>query len=189
MRKLMWFGIGFAVSCGLGAYALSNWAWIPLCVLLLFWAASRKWGILKPAGLIILGCVAGIVWSGMFSHFFLNQAKGVDGQTLDAQIQITDYSYETNYGCAADGITRLEGRSYPVRVYVNKDTTLEPGETVTGQFKFRYTAPGGIEEATYHSGKGIFLLAYQRGEAAFGAAEKENWRCVPSRRWALLPAP
>ena len=148
MRKLMWFGIGFAVSCGLGAYALSNWAWISLCAFLLCWAASRKWGILKPAGLITLGCVAGIVWSGMFSHFFLNQAKGVDGQTLDAQIQITDFSYETNYGCAADGMVTLDERTYAVRVYVNEDISLEPGDTVFGQFRFRYTPPGGMEEAT-----------------------------------------
>ena len=181
MRKLMWFGIGFAVSCGLGAYALAEWAWVPLVFFLLGWVVSRKWTVLKPAALVALGCAAGLAWFGLFSHFFLSGAAEVDGQILETEIQIIDYSYETNYGCAADGITRLEGRSYPVRVYVNKDTTLEPGETVTGLFKFRYTAPGGIEEATYHSGKGIFLLAYQRGETAFGAAEKENWRCVPSR--------
>ena len=181
MRKLMWFSIGFAFSCGLGAYALSNWAWIPLCAFLLCWAASRKWGILKPAGLIILGCVAGIVWSGMFSHFFLNQAKGVDGQTLDAQIQITDFSYETNYGCAADGMVTLDERTYAVRVYVNEDISLEPGDTVFGQFRFRYTPPGGMEEATYHSGKGIFLLAYQRGAVEFGTAAEEHWRCRVSR--------
>lgn len=181
MRKLMWFSIGFAVSCGLGAYALAEWAWVPLVFFLLGWVLSRKRTVLKPAGLIAIGCAAGLAWFGLFSHFFLSGAAKVDGQILETEIRITDYSYETNYGCAADGITRLEGRYYPVRVYVNEDTTLEPGETVTGQFRFRYTAPGGIEEATYHSGKGIFLLAYQRGEATFGTAEKENWRCVPSQ--------
>ena len=181
MRKLMWFSIGFAVSCGLGAYALAQWAWIPLILFLLCWGASRKWTALKPAGLIVLGCVAGIGWFGLFSHFLLSPAADADGQILETEIQITDYSYETNYGCAADGITTLDGKTYPVRVYVNEDITLEPGQTVTGQFKFRFTAPGGMEEATYHSGKGIFLLAYQRGGVTFGTAEKENWRCYPSR--------
>lgn len=181
MRKLMWFGIGFAVSCGFGAYALGNWAWIPLGVFVLGWIASRKWPVLKPTALVTLGCAVGIVWFGLYSGFFLSGAVTIDGQTAEAEIQITDFSYETNYGCAADGIFILDEKTYPVRVYVNEDTTLEPGETVTGQFIFRYTAPGGLEEATYHSGKGIFLLAYQRGEVTFGTAEHENWRCYPSR--------
>ena len=160
MRKLMWFGLGFAVSCGLGAYALGNWAWIPLALFLLCWGVSRKWQVLRPSGLITLGCALGILWFSLFSHFFLSRAMAMDGRTANAQIQITDYSYETNYGCAADGVTVVDGKTYQVRVYVNEDTSLEPGQTVLGQFKFRYTAPGGMEEATYHSGKGIFLVAY-----------------------------
>lgn len=181
MRKLMWFSLGVAVSCGLGAYALGNWAWIPLVFFLLCWGVSRKWQILKSSGLLAFGCALGILWFGLFSHFFLSRAMAMDGRTANAQIQITDYSYETNYGCAADGITVVDGKTYQVRVYVNDDTSLEPGQTVMGQFKFRYTAPGGMEEATYHSGKGIFLLAYQRGDVVFGTAEQENWRCYPSR--------
>lgn len=181
MRKLMWFSIGFAVSCGLGAYTFAKWAWVPFVLFAAAWIASRKWQVLKPSGLLAVGCAAGILWFGLFSHFSLSHAKAADGQILETEIQITDYSYETNYGCAADGVLNLNGKTYQVRVYVNEDTTLEPGQTVAGQFRFRFTAPGGIEEATYHSGKGIFLLAYQRGDVVFAEAEKENWRCWPSR--------
>ncbi len=181
MRKLMWFSLGFAVSCGLGAYAFANWTWIPLAVYIFLWIVSRKWSVLKPAGLMTIGCAAGILWFGLFSHFLLSPAAAADGQILEAEIQITDYSYETNYGCAADGLVTLAGKNYQVRVYVNEETSLEPGQTVTGNFKFRYTAPGGLEEATNHSGKGIFLLAYQRGEVVLGTAKAENWRCYPAR--------
>ena len=122
-----------------------------------------------------------MVWFGLFSQLRLAPALAVDGQLLEKEIQITDYSYETNYGCAADGLVILEEKAYSVRVYVNEDTTLEPGETVSGVFRFRYTPSGGLEEATYHSGKGMFLLAYQRGDVEFGTAETENWRCRVSR--------
>ena len=181
MRKLMWFSLGFAVSCGLWAYGMEISAWIPLCLLAGFLIASRKWEVLKPGCLLALGCGLGVLWFGLFSSFYLSHAVALDDQTVNAEIQITDYSYETNYGCAADGVTVIDGKTYQVRVYVNEDTTLAPGETVTGQFRFRLTAPGGRSEATYHSGKGIFLLAYQRGEVTFGTTEEENWRCFPAR--------
>ena len=121
MRKLMWFSLGFAVSCGLGAYAIANWAWVPLAAFLFCWIASRKWQVLKPAGLMSIGCAAGILWFGLFSYLFLSTATALDGQTADAEIQITDYSYETNYGCAADGMITLADKNYQVRVYVNED--------------------------------------------------------------------
>ena len=181
MRRLMWFTVGFAVSCGLSAYGMIQWIWIPLSALLICRMLSRKWDALKPAALVAFGCAVGIAWAGFFAGISLNQAKTADGQILPAQIQITDYSYETNYGCAADGLVNLEGKTYAVRVYVNEDITLEPGTIVSGQFRFRYTPSGGMEEATYHSGKGIFLLAYQRGEVEFGTAAEENWRCGVSR--------
>ena len=181
VRYLMWLSLGFSVSCGLRAFGLPFSAWIPLTVFGALLLMCRKWKRLKPGILLSIGCTLGAIWFGLFSVYYLNPAAALDGQLQEVQIQITDYSYETNYGCAADGILTVDEKDYQVRVYINEPVTLEPGQTVSGTFRFRLTAPGGMEEATHHSGKGIFLLAYQRGEVAFGQAAKENWRCIPSR--------
>lgn len=181
MRRLMWFSLGFAVSCGLWAYGLKLSVQVPLVLLIVLWFAARRWEVLKPGIVLALGSGAGVLWFMLFSAVYLAAPAGLDGQTVDAQIQITDYSYETNYGCAADGVIILEEKTYQVRVYVNEETTLQPGDTVIGSFRFRLTAPDGKEDMTFHSGKGIFLLAYQRGAVKFGTAAEENWRCFPSR--------
>ena len=181
MRKLMWFTLGFAVSCVLFSFDLGSFTWIPLCLFAAGWAASRKWEVLKPGSLLMVGCAAGMLWFGMYHQVYLSHAARLDGETVEAQIQVTDYSYETNYGCAADGILSLDGMRCQVRVYVNEETALEPGDTVTGQFRFRLTTPQAEEESAYYSGKGVFLLAYQRGETVMDRAEKENWRCYASR--------
>lgn len=180
MRKLMWFSLGFSAGCGLWAYGLNLPALIPFVLAAGFWLVSRRWEAVKPAILLTLGCAAGALWFCVFSTVYLAAPAKLDGQIQEARIQITDYSYETNYGCAADGVIDLEGKSYQVRVYVNETTSLRPGDTVSGSFRFRLSAPDGKEEMTFHSGKGIFLLAYQRGAVEFGTAEQINWRCYPS---------
>lgn len=181
MRKLMWFTLGFAGSCGLLAYGIWFPVWIPLAIFAAAAVSAWKWKALKPAVLLTLGFVAGTAWFGIYNGQYLSCVSALDGQTMEAEIQITDYSYETDYGCAADGVISINDRTYQVRAYINEETSLMPGETVSGQFRFRLTTPEGAGDATYHAGKGIFLLAYQRGTVSFGAAEEMNWRCYPSR--------
>ena len=181
VRILMWFSLGFALSCLLLSYGLSLPVWIPLIVGAAAFFVGRRWKWLRPAAVLALGCCVGIVWFGYYSRAYLSGAAALDGQTTQAQIQITDYSQETSYGCCADGVVKVGEKTYRVRVYVNEETSLEPGATVSGTFRFRLTSPGAAEEITYYSGKGIFLMAYQRGGVALGRAEEEHWRCEPAR--------
>lgn len=181
MRYLMWFALGFGLSCGLHAYGLGFSALLPLAVMIGLLPASGKWKALRPGILLALGCSLGAVWFGLYSQWYLSPAARVDGQTLEAEIQITDYSTETNYGCVSDGIVVLEEKTYQVRVYVNEELTLAPGDLLTGQFRFGLNAPGGEEEIRYYSGKGVFLMAYQRGQVQHGKADTEHWRCKPAR--------
>ena len=180
MRRLMWFTLGFALSCGLRAYGLSAGFLIPLVLLPICWTASRRWKVLRPGVLLAFGCTLGAVWFALFSHWYLNPVTQLDGQTVEAQIQITDYSTETNYGCVSDGIVILDGKSYQVRVYANEEAVLVPGDLLTGQFRFGLNTPGAEEEIRYYSGKGIFLMAYQRGQLQYGRSESEHWRCKSS---------
>lgn len=179
MRKLMWCSIGFALACGLWVCVLPEGWMLPL---ILFGIAAAMTGIpvksVRRVSLAGLGLALGLIWCAIYQQFYLSSAVAVDGTQVETTVTVTDYSYETTYGSAVDGTVELEGKTFHIRIYLNDLQELKPGDTVSGTFRMRYT-PGGEESATYHPGKGIFLLGYQRGEvvvcrteeAAFSAAK------------------
>ena len=189
----MWFTIGFALACGLDAYLhLQGWT-VPLIVAgIILCAAGIPIRRVRPLSLCALGWAVGLAWCLAFSGMYLEPAKALDGIQTKAVLTVTDYSWETAYGSAVDGTVDLEGKSYHVRAYLKGTEALLPGDRVTGTFRMRYT-PGGEESATYHPGKGIFLLAYQRGDAEIqaGAVDKryasELARAIKERLRELLP--
>ncbi len=183
MRRLMWFSIGFGLACALAVYVL------PLFFLIL----TGLLGTLLAAGLlfcwkkkgnipatILLGLGLGLLWYWGYDAWMLSPIRNLDGQETTVQLTATDYSWETDYGICVDGKGELEGRTVRIRMYLNEKTSLEPGDRVTGTFRLRYTAPGGREDATFHSGKGILLLAYPRDDAVTEKGEGE-WFYFPAR--------
>ena len=180
MRRLMWFTLGFGGACGLGAYVLSReilWK-LALCAVLLsalalFLGSGRK--NLRRAALVLLGCAASLAWFSLYYRFSVQRAVDMDGQTIGADFRITDYSYETSYGSAADGRIILEGKPYRVRLYLKDRSLLEPGDRISGSFRFRVTTPDGAKEETYHRGEDIFLLAYQKGEVSLSEGDPSWW--------------
>lgn len=163
MRKLMWFTIGFTIACILVVYLnLSLWLGIitaAACVL--SFLLNFKYG--KQIGFVMLGITVGTVWLWGYDTGYLQAAREYDGKTKVATITITDYSYETDYGVAADGYTVLEDTRYDLRVYLYDTQNLQPGDELQGDFRFRLTTEDSIQGATYHQGKGMFLLAYSKG--------------------------
>lgn len=185
MRKLMWFAIGFGAACGLCTYVLpENWI-LPGIVLAFALAganefAAKHW---KHAGVLAMacfGCTFGFAWFLLFGHFYLQAAISLDSQEREVSIAAADYSYDTAYGSAVDGILEIENKPYQVRIYLNETQEISPGDTIMGIFRFRATTPGGAEEATYHQGKGIFLLGYQRGDITVSEAGEAPWWCYPA---------
>ncbi len=177
MRKLMWTALGFTAACALCAYAL------PLelagclfpaaaAVSLVLFLCGRKSGLVCRAALILLGLGLGFGWYGLYDGLYLSPAASLDGKTQPLAIRTTDFSYDTAYGVAVDGRTRLEGKPYQIRVYLNRQEPVEPGWEITGSFRLRMTSEG---EMTYHASKGIFLLAYQQGDAAVVPGEESSW--------------
>lgn len=168
MRRLMWFSIGFGAACAWGAYAANTgWWWILLGALALMGLPlilTRRVRNFRVAAAVLLGCAVGLCWFRGFDALRLTQARKADGQTLTGTVYVTDYSYETTYGCAVDCRIYLENKTYSTRVYLNDAAELTPGDAITGDFLFRVTVAGGEAESTYQQGKGIFLLLYQRSE-------------------------
>ena len=176
MRKLMWFTIGFTCAVIAGVY-LASGIWLAILALFSLVCAvglcvmRSRWS--KVAAVALIGCVIGLIWLFGFDSLHLSHARAYDGKTVNASVIVSDYSYDSGYGTAADGKMRLDNKQYKVRVYVNVKDALKPGDALQGQFRLRFTADGGEKAPTYHQGKGIFLLAYGTADVQITYADQE----------------
>lgn len=166
MRKLMWFTVGFCGACAFGAYCYVDWLLTAAAItvtLSLVVAVLTYWNKhFRIATAVCIGAALGLCWFWGYDSIHLDSARAVNGQTLEATIYVQDYSYETDYGTAVDGMVFLGDDQYKVRVYLNDKLDLEPGNRLVGDFKFQITT-GSAEDVRYHRGNGMFLLCYQRG--------------------------
>lgn len=184
MRKLMWFTVGFTAACVAVAY-------LPILHNFLLWGMALlvvgggccflKKKSARVIGVILLGIGASFLWNHGFNRLYLDAARSVDGDTVRLEVEISDYSRATDYGTAADGAVILEGHRFPACVYLNDEVQLQPGDRVTGDFRLRLTAAGGKEAATYHQGKGMFLIAYGQKNTEVIAGESIPLRYYPAK--------
>lgn len=180
MRKLMWLTLGFGLACALCAYWLGNGSVLALAAFA--WAAflGIRQRRLSRLGLLVWGLAAGCSWFSLFHMWFLNPVISLDGNQKPAVICAQDYSTPTKYGSSVSGRMEYEGKSYVVYAYLDGDQEVCPGDTISGTFRFRVTVPGGEEEATYHRGDGVFLLAYQVDEVTRTPCQNPSWREYPA---------
>ena len=186
MRKLVWFTMGQGTACALCAYLwLTEDLWIPAMVMsvlslgamLLF--RRTKW--LHFAAALCIGCGAGLLWFQMYGFCYLAPVSLLDGEVVSQCITATDYSYETAYGTAVEGILPLDGKPVRVKVYLDGKLPAEPGDLIEGIFKFRVTTPDGADEPTSHQGKGILLLAYEKENVQIRKPEQQLKWTFPAR--------
>ena len=184
MRKLMWFTIGYALSCAMGTYLLRGRGMLLMALVWLLAAGLlklREHPVFKRGMVLALGCAVGCLVFFGYEWFVLQPIQGLDQEKTDLTIRVTGYSWDTEYGCAADGVTELAGREYKVRFYLNEPQALEPGDTVAMTAKLRLTDEGGAKEPTFHRTSGILGLAYQRGDAEVQRRTGEKLRDLPAR--------
>ena len=181
MRKLMWFAVGFAAACAFCAY---TWTVSGLILAAAIFAALFAAGLLagkhieklKIAAVVCLGLSLGFGWFEIYNDQYLALAAQLDGKIADVQLYCTDYSYETEYGSAVEGFLYLEGKPCRAKFYVRGDVEMEPGDILSGGYELQVTTEDGEKGATYHPGKGIFLLGYQRDDAQLlKQTEKPLW--------------
>ena len=180
----MLFTIGFCVACAIFAYLYLSWLWI-IGVAALFLAvflgtviSKYRWA--KIISMILLGCGVGCGWTWLFDYFYVSPVTMLDGINCEVCITATDYSYETEYGTASDGLVLLEEKPYLVRFYLDDKVFVEPGDRISGSFRFRLTTAGGNDNPTYHRGEGQFLLLYETKEVGIKQAEQAPWFCYPA---------
>ena len=187
MRKLMWFTIGYAAACAVGTYLLRGRGLLLMFAVCALGALAlvkfREHPVLRRCMVLLLGCAVGCMAFFGYEALVLRPAALMDGQTTEVTIRVTDYSWESDYGIAADGVLELSGRRYKVRFYLNEDRELVPGDVVRLRAQLRLTDEGGQREPTFHRTSGILLLAYPRGDAELLPPEELKLRDLPAL-WA-----
>ena len=184
MRKLMWFTIGFGAACALCAWVWEVPLWctaVPAVLTMGLMIAGKRVRWMKRAAAVLLGLAAGFGWFEAYSVFYLDAATALDEQTVGATAQCSDYGYETDYGTAVDATMYVNGRSYRALLYFAGEAEFAPGDYIKGTFRFRVTTPGGAEDATYHQGKGIFLLGYQKEDVQLAKTDEMPWYLYSSK--------
>lgn len=175
MRKLVYFTIGFAAACFIGAIFYGGW--LLLCAVIAFILAGlltafgQKWSKTKFIRMVFVGCTAGFLWFGLHDALFVMLPRVADGESLTVTMEATDYSYATGYGSAVEANMKLNEQNYRVKAYLNSEAKAEPGDLITGTFRFRLTTDGGADEPTHHRAEGIFLLAYPTGHTSIQHVE------------------
>lgn len=180
MRKLMWLTLGFGLACALCAYWLGKSTVLALAAFAWAVCLTIRQRRLSRLGLLAWGLAAGCSWFSVFHIWFLEPVISLDGNQKPAVIFAQDYSTPTKYGGSVSGRMEYEGKSYAVYAYLDGDQEVCPGDTISGTFRFRVTVPGGEEEATYHRGDGVFLLAYQVDEVTRTPCQNPSWREYPA---------
>ena len=180
MRKLMWLTLGFGLACALCAYWLGKGTVLALAAFAWAVCLAIRQRRLSRLGLLVWGLAAGCSWFSLFHMWFLSPVISLDGNQKPAVIFAQDYSTPTKYGSSVSGRMEYEGKSYAVYAYLDGDQEVCPGDTISGTFRFRVTVPGGEEEATYHRGDGVFLLAYQVDEVTRTPCQNPSWREYPA---------
>ena len=183
MRKLMWFSMGFALACGLCAYGLvphSRLFLFGIAGLLLFAAGllpSEKKIWLRRVFAVVLGCSAGFFWFLCFRSGYLKPLDSFVGTVSRLEFVASDYGVQLDYGTRVDGVLQQEGKSYQIRVYLNSDTAVEPGDRITGTFSLDYAKQN---RASYFNSKGIFLFAYEEDSVQITQSENMPFWCYPA---------
>lgn len=183
MRKLMWLTLGFAAACFAGAYLFyGHWLLtltlsLPLGMLIwVFQKEKRR----KIFALIFLGFCTGIVWQWGFDGVVLKPVRNLDGSEIKLTAVVSDYSYFSRFGCAAECRVKIDGRSYRSKLYLDDKISLNPGDQVTDTFSLRYTGPGDEKNKTYYESKGIFLLLFSEDSETVKKADSVPARFYPA---------
>lgn len=184
MRKLIWLAVGVAAACLAGALCYGGWT-LPTGIGLLLFAGAlifvaRKHKKFMLPLLIVIGCGAGLVWFYTYDALFVTVPRTADGVIRPAEIEASDYSIQSGYGCTVEGTVKLADGSYRVKAYLNEKETIAPGDRISGIFRFRLTTDGGMEDPTNHRSEGIFLLAYSSGKMQITKAEELPLKYYPA---------
>ena len=181
MRRIVYAALGFSAACGLSLY-LNSWFARLIgigAVFLLSALAERKPGVLRRIFVAFIGCTLGFIWFHAYTQRYLKPVETLDGEITQCTIRASDFSRETAYGTAVDGVVSLNGNDYRITVYLKETESFVPGDTISGRFRLRITTDAGDNPSSYYHGRGVFLLAYQT-ESYARSVTPQTWKDIPA---------
>lgn len=183
MRKLALFTGAFSLGIFLAQYLLPA-AWLlPMGAAAFVLACGRlvlrnDWG--RRALLVGIGLSFAFGWNWLY----VRQVQAPLEALVDTEQQVTmtlcDYAVKTDYG--AKVTVKLSGLPGKVVYYGGEALlTASPGQTVTDTVHLKSAAHIRDEDVTAFTSKGVFLLAYQRGEVVLDVGTSASPRWWPAR--------
>lgn len=166
LRSLPWDGCALAaalVCLGLGLVTLVlPWKW-------------RRRGVVLCAALSL-----GLGWSWLYTRQIQRPAEALAGREEIRTAVLCDYASKSSFGARVT--VRLEGIPGKAVLYGGENLlALEPGQTITGTLRLKSAARIRDEDITTFTSKGVFLLAYGRGELTAGEGTRGSPRWYPVR--------
>lgn len=177
----------FAAAFSAGIFLAQTWLpydWLPLCALAAFLAACGRLWVRGRRGrrllLIGLGLSLAFGYNWLYVRQVQQPMEALSGTNGELTMTLCDYAAATSYG--AKVTVRAEGLPGKL-VYYGDETLLDlrPGQTVTDTVHFQSAARIRDDDVTVFTSKGVFLMAYQRGEAVCGSGTENSPRWWPVR--------
>ena len=181
MRKLVFLALGLCGGCAIVAYGFGGAAALVIGVIAAIAAAVCLCIHKKCIALVCLGLMAGLFYTSLYTAFYVSDIQAYDETKQTLSITVTEYNTQTDYSVRCEGELCLEDKTYRVLFYADECPDLHPGDVVKGPFLLRVTTPGGSKEAPYHQGRGVYLIAYGRGEMTVQEGARNHIRYLPQR--------
>lgn len=183
MRVLATFTGAFALGIFLAQYLLPT-SWLLPCGAAVFALAFGRLLLRNDMGRRLLLVCVGLSLAFGYDWLYIREVQrpleALAGADREAVMTLCDYAVSTDYG--AKVTVRLEGLSGKTLYYGNTELLdLEPGQTVTDLVYLQSAARIRDDDVTSFTSKGVFLLAYRRGEASFGEGTSGSPRWWPVR--------
>ena len=183
MRKLAIFSAAFSLGIALAQYLIPIDVLLPLALACFFIALGVVWlpeKISKPGLLIFVGVSLAFGYNWMYIRQVQTPMKDLAGAQRTALMILQDYAVETDYG--AKVTVKVNGLPGKVIYYGSKQLLdQEPGQCVLTDVFYENAARIRDDDITTFTSKGVFLLAYQRGEELFDGGNSEAIRWWPVR--------
>jgi len=183
VRRLAVFAGSFAVGIFLAQYALPH-SWLLPCAAAAFVLACVRlllrgdWG--KRLLLIGTGLAIGLGYNWLYARQVQLPMEALAGKEFPVVMTLQDYAVATDYG--AKVTVRVDGLPAKAVYYGNAFLLeLEPGQIMTDTVYLQSAAKIRDTEITTFTSKGVFLLAYGRGEPVVESGSAGAFRWWPLR--------
>lgn len=183
MRKLAVFAGSFSLGIFLAQYLLPYDWLLPAALaclglgfgaLLLPWEQRRRCVVIAAALALALG------YDWLYVRQVQRPMEALAGTETSLTMTLLDYAEPATYGVKATvGIKGLPGKA----VYYGGEALLDlqPGQTIQDQVSLRSSGRIRDEGVSVFTSKGVFLLAYGRGEPVLGRGTMDDVRWWPVR--------